>query len=167
MAITYEPIATTTLSTATASVTFSSIPQTYTDLLIIGQLGQSASNNSVRYRYNSDSGSNYSYIYIKGVGTSAGSGTEANATSGYITETSGDSGLNCIFRCNILNYTNTTTYKTLITRSGRANELADLVVSTWRNTSAITSISIAQGASFPTNNLISGSTFTLYGIKAA
>lgn len=167
MAITYEPIATQTLSTATASVTFSSIPQTYTDLIIVGQLGQSASNNSVRYRYNSDSGSNYSYVYLKGIGSGVSSGRELNATSGYITETSGDSGLNCIFKCHILNYANTTTYKTLVTRSGRASELTDLVTSLWRNTSAITSITIAQGASFPTNNLISGSTFTLYGIKAA
>lgn len=167
MAITYEPIATTTLSTATATVTFSSIPQTYTDLIIIGQLGQSASNNSVRYRYNSDSGSNYSYQYVKGTGVGVGNGNEANATSGYIAEVSGDSVLNCIFRCNILNYTNTTTYKTLVSRGGRASEAVDLVVSTWRSTSAITSISIAQGATFPTNNLISGSTFTLYGIKAA
>jgi len=59
MPTTYEPIATTTLSTATASVTFSSISGTYTDLrLVIFALG--ATSDYPYVEINSDTGTNYS-----------------------------------------------------------------------------------------------------------
>ena len=62
-----------------------------------------------------------------------------------------------------MNYSNATTYKTVITRASNANNGVDAVVGLWRNTAAITSINVFLG----TGNLDTGSTFTLYGIKAA
>ena len=69
--------------------------------------------------------------------------------------------------CNFNNYSNTTTYKTILSRTNHASEPSSRVgtqVALWRSTSAITSIEIAEviGTTWAV-----GSTFTLYGIKAA
>ena len=167
MAITYEPIATTTLSTATATVTFSSISGSYTDLVLVCNIAQVASNNSLRIRYNSDTGSNYSYTNLFGDGSSAASGRDSNLTSGLVAETTGSTSLELAVIAHIQNYSNTTTYKTLIGRGNKASASVDATVSLWRSTAAITSIALAMGGTFPTNNFASGSTLTLYGIKAA
>jgi hypothetical protein len=66
-----------------------------------------------------------------------------------------------------MNYSNSTTYKTVLGRSNRASSDTAADVGLWRSTSAITRIDLAMGGSFPTNNFASGSTFTLYGIAAA
>jgi len=58
---TYEPIATTTVSgSSTSTVTFSSISGTYTDLVIIGNLGSQTTNAFPYLQFNGDTGSNYS-----------------------------------------------------------------------------------------------------------
>jgi hypothetical protein len=64
----------------------------------------------------------------------------------------------------INNYSNSTTYKTVLARGNAATNLVEAFVGLWRNTNAITSISIICQNS---KNFGSGSTFTLYGIKAA
>jgi len=129
MPATYEPIATTTLSTSTATVSFTSISNSYTDLLIIANVKQVASNNSLRFRFNSDSGSNYSSTYVYGNGTSAISGRESSITSGYAVYTSSNTSLEMMAQFHILNYANSTTYKTTIGRGARASEMADATVS--------------------------------------
>jgi len=166
MTATYEKIATTTLGSSTATVTFSAISGSYTDLILVCQIAQVASNNSPRIRFNSDTGSNYSYTYVKGNGSSAVSGRDSNSTAGYLAETSGSTSLELITITHIMNYSNSATFKTHISRGNRASAETDATVGLWRSTSAITSISLAMGGSFPTNNFASGSTFTLYGIKA-
>ena len=166
MAITYEPIATTTLGSSTASVTFSSISGTYTDLVLIFNGGITTADYAIRIRFNGDSGSNYSRTAISGYGTGAGSDRASNVTglnvfmgfSGIPANTLDTSGI-----AHIQNYSNSTTYKTVISRSGNAARSAEAQVGLWRSTSAITSIVIDTGS----GNLYSGSTFTLYGIKAA
>jgi hypothetical protein len=64
-----------------------------------------------------------------------------------------------------MNYKNTTNYKTTIGRGSSAANFADAQVSLWRDTSAINSVTVLLGAG--TSNFSVGSTFTLYGIKAA
>ena len=167
MAITYEPIATTTLSTATATVTFSSISGSYTDLVLVCNIAQATSNNSLRMRYNSDTGSNYSWTNLQGDGSAASSARASNQTSGLMAETTGSTSLELVVIAHIQNYSNATTYKTHIGRGNRASALVDATVGLWRSTAAITSIDLAMGGTFPTNNFASGSTFTLYGIKSA
>ena len=164
---TYEPIATTTLGSATGTVTFSSIAGTYTDLVLICNIAQAAGNNSLRIRYNSDTGTNYSRTYLLGNGSTASSGRTSSDVSGYLSETTGSTTLELAVVAHIMNYSNTTTYKTHISRSNRASSSVDATVGLWRSTSAITRIDLAMGGSFPANNFATGSTFTLYGIKAA
>ena len=164
---TYEPIATQTLGSAAASVIFSSIPQTFTDLVLVTQVLQVAGSSSLRVRFNGDSGSNYSRTSLDGNGSSALSGRESSITSGYVTLYAPTTTAFAIGICNFQNYSNSTTYKTFISRGGRAGEGDSAIVGLWRDTDAITSIELSLGVTFPSNNLASGSTFTLYGIKAA
>ena len=73
MTATYEKIATNTLSSAAISLTFSSIPATYTDLVLITSSQHAASDASSRLylNFNSDTATNYSYTQIRGSGTAA------------------------------------------------------------------------------------------------
>jgi hypothetical protein len=167
MPSTYTPIATYTAPSAQTTVTFSSIAGTYTDLVLICNIAQAAGNNSLRIRYNSDTGTNYSRTYLLGNGSTASSGRTSSDVSGYLSETTGSTTLELAVVAHIMNYSNTTTYKTHISRSNRASSSVDALVGLWQSTSAITRIDLAMGGSFPANNFATGSTFTLYGIQAA
>ena len=162
MAATYTPIASITLGATASSVTFNSIPQTYTDLVLIISTKNTSTGNYILTRYNSDSGTNYSQTRILGTGSVAASNRDANDNSFalmYQTNTT-DPGI-CVL--NIFNYSNTTTNKTAISRDNFAADTTFLRVGMWRNTSAITNISLTiNGGNFDT-----GSTFNLYGILGA
>lgn len=168
MAATYEPISTTTLSSATNTITISSIPQTYTDLvLVIGSVRDSAGGSSVvAVRYNGDTGANYSCTYI---GASGAGGL-------YSGRRSSDNGIwlggmyspRGTFRINISNYSNTTTNKTSISRQdfyATAYESVGQYIGLWRSNAAITSVTIYSIDVSPQFDV--GTSFTLYGIKAA
>jgi hypothetical protein len=73
MAITYEPIATTTLGSAAADVTFTSISGTYTDLVLVAVTQIGSSGDYLGVQFNSDTGTNYSRTRLSGNGTSASS----------------------------------------------------------------------------------------------
>ena len=77
---TYDAIATQTLSSAAASVTFSSIAGTYTDLVLVTSIRKSTTGVSAYLRANNDSGTNYSTTYLYGSGTSAISTRDTNRT---------------------------------------------------------------------------------------
>jgi hypothetical protein len=128
---------------------------------------QASSTNSLRARFNSDTGTNYSYTTLKGNGSTASSTRESSISSALLTETVGSTSLESISIIQIQNYSNTTTNKTHISRGNRASNGTDATVGLWRSTAAITSIAMAMGGGFPTDNFAAGSTFTLYGIKAA
>jgi hypothetical protein len=159
---TYTPIATTTLGSNAASYTFSSIPSTYTDLVIVATGGCVGSGEAIFARFNGDS-TNYSDTVLLGNGSSAIS-TRASVTGAHVigryTGTDGTINANGILH--IMNYANTTTYKTCLTRSN--NSLGtSAIVTLWRATpAAITSIALVGST-----NILAGSTFTLYGIQAA
>lgn len=168
MPATYEPIQTQTLGSATQTVTLSSIPGTYTDLvLVMSVASENSSGSAVRMRINGDTNSNYSTHYIQGLGSGNGnSAREADASLGYQIGVT-NSFVNA-YILNFMDYSNTTTFKNYI---GRINSTIDGTaanVMTYRSTSAITSLSFRIGNySSPTANFATGSTFTLYGIKAA
>lgn len=176
MASTYEPIQTTTLGSAAASYTFSSIPSTYTDLVIIfsGQQDSVYSGRNLNIRFNGDSGTNYSSVQILAEGTGAYTGADANQTGCYgpLINSTGTTSGPSVAIMNIQNYKNTSTYKTMINYGGSASTYSSGTnvgvwvgtnVSTWRNTAAITSVTVLSS----NGNLTSGSTLTLYGIAAA
>lgn len=161
---TMTPIATATISgSSTASFSFSSIPQGYTDLIVIKEGSQTGGSNT-GLRYNADSGSNYSVTYIYGTGGSAGTGRDTSTTQmifDYVPTT----GQRTFSKIQILNYSNSTTYKTMLWRREQVNNAVQAGVGLWRSTAAITSLTFVQtvGSSYFSD----GSTFTLYGVKAA
>ena len=159
MPTTYEPIATTTLGSATSSVTFSSISGSYTDLVVIIN-GTSSAGGELRYRLNGNTGSNYSFTQLYGDGTSAGSARDSNRTTGRLgsTRTTGNVQIGYF-----QNYSNSTTNKTVLSRESTAGSIVQAFVGLWRQTSAITSIEFLT----ETGTFSSGMTFTLYGIAAA
>jgi hypothetical protein len=162
MAITYEPIATTTLSTATASVTFSSISG-YTDLFIVCDFVLTSSGDSLGLQFNSDTGSNYSDTMIVGNGSAASSNRQTSNT--YIRNGYWEAGRSQT-NVSIMNYANSTTYKTTLARQFQSGTTTSYVVSNvglWRNTNAITSVTLDAVS----GNIDTGSIFSIYGIKAA
>jgi len=170
MASTYTPIATQTLGSNATSVTFSSIPSTYTDLVLISSCAVTGGASSVYFRFNGDTATNYSNTYLYGNGSTAGSGRGSNATYGisaYFATPSATLG-GSVNILNVMNYANTTTYKTTIGRAnanGSTYPGAETMVNLWRSTAAINSIALLFSGAGP--EFITGSTFTLYGIKAA
>ena len=157
---TYEPIATTTLGSNTATVTFSSIPGTYTDLVLVAAGSMTSQTDGV-ITFNSDTGNNYSRTYMFGNGTSAISGR--NTSSGALLVCYWGTGRNHAI-INIQNYANTTTYKTAISRNTNPANDTYAGIAMWQSTSAITRIDFACTSS---QSWTTGSVFTLYGIKAA
>lgn len=168
MAATYEPIATNTLGSATASVTFSSISSTYTDLVLIVNAGETTPNsNGVRLKFNNSTASNYSSTYLSGNGSAASSNRETGLTAmgtAWFTAPNSSAG-NYILIANIMNYSNSTTNKTVLTRTTKAENAVEASVGLYPSTSAITVLTVELSGSG--NTFVSGSTFTLYGIKAA
>jgi hypothetical protein len=164
---TYVAIATQTLGSAVSSVTFSSIPGTYTDLVLVVSSTTSVDSASTRIRYNNDSSTLYSRTRLEGVGGSALSGRNTDITSIEIESNIGtDSVIPSVFIFQIMNYSNTTTNKTTLIRQNgfyTGAEGTSVQVGLYRSTSAINRIDILETA----NNFNIGSTFSLYGIAAA
>lgn len=157
---TYTPVASQTLSASASSVTFSNIPQDYTDLVLVVNCKISTGDAPINMQYNNDTGSNYSFTYIYGNGTSAASGrasSQTNAIGGYADATNFNPNI-----IHIMNYSNSTTYKTSLSRRNTPAILTSADVSLWRNTSAINSIYLYPNS----GSFASGSTFSLYGIQA-
>jgi hypothetical protein len=161
MAVTYEAIATQTLGSATSSVTFSSIPSTYTDLYLVTNVSRTTAAGAIYLdQINSDSGSNYSFTYMYGNGSAASSGRASGGTESFLGDISTTpSSVNI----SLQNYSNSTTYKTWLSRASASANAVAAVVGLWRSTSAINTFRIRTS----TGTFDAGSTFTLYGIKAA
>lgn len=164
----FDSIATVTVGAGGQStITFSSIPQTYTHLQI---RGLNIFTGSVSYGYisfNSDSSSgNYSGHYLAGSGTGIGSTAFTSQNKGFFTSAGGTSpSAPNTFVMDILDYTNTNKYKTLKTLYGwdaNGTGYIEFNSSNWRSTSAITSIELSTSG----NSFTSGTSVALYGIKA-
>lgn len=172
MPLTYDSIATTSLTTTTDTVTFSSIPNTYTDLVLIAQVSTLHSNNGARLymQFNTDtstSSTNYSVVFMRGDGTTA-SGSKDISQSRIPYGQAGNSADNFnTMILNIMNYSNSSTWKTILSKSANtsteANGSLRWSAGLWKNTSAISTITLTCD----TGGHRANSTFTLYGIKAA
>jgi hypothetical protein len=165
----YFPIATTTLATATASVTFSSIPATYTHLQI-RYIARGASNLAgVMITINSDTGTNYSSHNVGGNGSvtfAGGSATQAGPLLGYMAPSGSGSNIFGSGIADILDYANINKYKTVRTISGTDDNASinytGLLSDLWQSTSAVSAVTLA--AQFG-SNFAQYSSFALYGIK--
>ena len=161
---TYTPIATQTLSGTSTNVSFTSIPSTYTDLHLVIAVGNSVAGNVVRMRVNSDTGTNYSRTELAGNGTSVLTTRLSNQTQFNLDGNSNSSTTPTeVITVELMNYANTNTYKTILTRASNTAYATEAFVQLWRSTAAISQIDIFPQAS----TFVAGSTFTLYGITAA
>lgn len=170
MATTYEPIATTTLSSTVSTVTFNSIPSTYTDLRLVAVVN-AATGTNIAIGYNNEavnSNTNYSSTDIEANGSAVGSYRYTNRGPGaaYLTNnyTAGVSGIPWLCTFDIFSYASTSVYKTYLASlaadtNGSGVDIQQVCL--YRNTNAITAITLYA------TNMVAGSTLTLYGIKAA
>ena len=161
---TYAPIATTTVSgTSTNTITFSSISGSYTDLVLVcsGNCNSGTDYPRLRIGNGSASATGYSDTQLYGTGTTATAYRETSQT-GFIFATYPATSARVMTTFNIMNYANTTTYKSILMRDNNSAGNVTTAVMLWQSTSAINYIEL-----FLTNNFASGSTFTLYGIAAA
>jgi len=165
MASTYEPIATTTVAVAAATITFSGIASSWTDLRVVLVATSSSALAGPRIQFNSDTATNYSYTNLKGDGTSA---TSNRSTSNNYLQAQGINLTTTpsLLSYDIFSYTGST-FKTVLTSSSQDYNGSGTVqnqVGLWRSTSAITSITFSGAGLFVFD---AGTTATLYGIKAA
>ncbi len=161
MASTYEKISSTTLASNQSSITLSSIPGTYTDIRLIIN-GVTSAYQGYFYRVNGDTGNNYSATNIQGDGSSASSGRAANQPGQYLGVLLSTTNSTCTI--DLMNYSNTNVYKTTLVSSNVPDQTRLDSVTLWRSLSAITSITLTPDSS---GTIQTGTTFTIYGIKAA
>lgn len=155
-------IASTTLGSATATVTFSSIPTTYDDLYLVGyRIGD-----SFTLRLNNDSGSNYSETLLYGDGGAAASTRVSTQTNFSQLGDNGNTTTPGSFVVNIINYSTSSYNKSALVRTSTdingVGGQTRLVAGLYRSNTAITRLDLIASGTFST-----GSVFSLYGIKKA
>jgi len=168
----YELISTTVLGSDTNSVTFSGLGTSgaaykHLQLRVTARSSNGAVGDSLGLRFNGDSGSNYAEHVLYGNGSSVASGAGSSQTFMSAMTIAGNSAGASIFGSgviDILDFSQTTKNKTLRSLSGnQAQPFIQLRSGLWMSTSAVTSINLfsANGAT----NLLTGSRFSLYGLK--
>lgn len=170
MANTYTLIASNTLASSAASVTFSSIPNTYTDLVLKASIrsDQGSVNTDVLVTYNAVGGTSYSRVWLQGNGATASSNLTANSSSTNVLNSAVGGGATSNTFSNwelyIPSYTvsQNKPYGTFAVGENNATTAYIVAVAgLFRNTNAITEVKLEPGG----GNFVSGSSFFLYGIK--
>jgi hypothetical protein len=166
---TYEPIASFTFTGSEVTATFSSIPQTYTDLRVV-MTGTAASGGNSLFRVNGSS-TGYSGVKLLGSNATVASSTQASSGSGFITTSGSAQGWDNIttnsYVMELFNYTNTDRYKTVLHSGFEGAASSGMYVllwsGSWENANAVTSVTAGNLSA----TMDAGSVATLYGIKAA
>ncbi len=157
---TYTPIASQTTTGTTALISFTNVPQTYQDLVLVCQSKISTSFADIGLQFNNDTGANYADVLIVGYVSTAAGGVHNNANflRGWYLSSS-----ETYTMINLMDYRNTTNYKQVIGRSATvsANEI-EVAAGSYRSTSPITTITLTPQAA----NFLANSTFNLYGIAS-
>lgn len=162
MAITYDRIATTTL-TSNTTVSFTSIPQTYTDLIVVCNFGATTASQDFLLRFNGDNSSSlYSVSRIYASSTSVvADGSSGN--SAIIVDSVGvQTSIQALNILHIMDYRGNKA-KASLNQVANYNKAYELSLGIWRNTAAINSIQL----SMTSGSLLTDSTFTIYGILRA
>lgn len=146
------------LGATTATVTFSSIPATYKDLMVEMVVAKSATTGNITMQFNGVTTTTYSWTRVSGNGTSATSARSSGATSITLDTVATFTTAVQSRIIDIPNYANTVQNKCLVSRAGTTSVGLDVLAGYWRSTAAISSIAFT-GSSFA-----SGSIFRLWGI---
>ena len=163
----YDSLATANGNGSTATITFTGIPSDYKHLQVRVLARVTAGGEDLTLRFNGDTGTNYTRHRLTGSGTAAAAAGNASTTG--IT-TLGSAGMPsatstyAVSIMDILDYANTSKYKTVRMLSGQDSNGSggvDFTSGVWMNTAAVTSLTIyANSSTFPT-----ASSFALYGVK--
>lgn len=169
MALTYEPIATTTVSTAVNGITFSSIPSSYTDLVIVINAKITGTSEDQYIRFNNDTSANYQTLV--GIGNAGSAPSVSYQTSEtYIRVGDSWNGNWGMMKIDINGYSGSGSKRTLISsikhNGADSNSKTTTSIGNWTGTSAINRIDFSQ-AGGTTGRYDVGSTITLYGILKA
>lgn len=167
----FYQIATTTLGSTTANITFSSIPQDYKHLQIryFARTNRAAVGEDLAITFNADGANNYSWHYMDGNGSGATSGNGYTTSRMLVPGTPAASGTASTFGSaivDILDYTNTNKYKTIKCIGGydaNGNGSVLLTSGCWQSSSAITSLTFSPFTY--TNSFVQYTSAALYGIK--
>ncbi len=162
---TYTLIASTVLTTTTATITFASLPQTYRDLVLVtNTLTNNANGSQVEILFN-NSTSNYYYEQLRGNASTISA--VYSTSSGLYINNEANSGPTSTKRASaiahIFDYS-TSSIKTILTRAGRPNDMIEAQVWKWpapASATAITEIDVTNASGY---SYVSGSEFYLYGI---
>ena len=162
---TYIPIATQTLGSASSSITFSSIPNTYTDLRLVVSNAITSAGDNLAIQINGDTGANYSLTNLRGQGTTAISGNATSTNRVYFDSSSSlSTTVPQAYFIDIFSYAGSTNKTVLGAAAADMNGSGsvELTVGLWRSTAAITSITVKTDGGVNTFN--TGTIFTLWGI---
>lgn len=160
MPATYEPIVTTTLSSSVTSFTITSIPATYTDLVLVidGSPISGGTSMDSNWQVNGDTSSSYSDVRM----LNNYSDTNPNSSSSRCGQPNNTYRWQTILH--FFDYANTNINKVTLARTNRPSDQVEFYAGCYRGLSAINSITIISGQA---RDYTAGTTATLYGIKAA
>jgi hypothetical protein len=166
MPTTYDPIASTVLTAATAVVTFE-VPQTYTDLVLVAKTRSNYNStvDGIRIRFNNNSSAVYNITRLTVSSTLTKASDRAGSQTSAVVRMAGNNvSVDTAVVYQIMSYTSTTVRKPLLITSAEHLSLLTKATALWNSTAAITSITLSpeNGTAFN-----AGNTFALYGIKAA
>lgn len=173
MATTYTLISSNVLTSSAASVTFSSIPATYTDLVLKCSMRstESGAANAVFVEFNGSGGTDYSYTRLVGTGSAASSArlNDYSQVVGYLNVVASGATSNIFSNTEfyIPNYSvsqNKPFSGFSVTEDNATDAYAVATAALWRNTATISSIKLTSSGG---SNFVSGSSFYLYGISNA
>jgi hypothetical protein len=165
----YVALANVTLGSSTSIVSFTSISQSYRDLVFIinisGLTGTPTNIGSI-FRINGDSGANYGEVEMTGTGSAASSGGASGQNQ--LPLPSSESSTPSMTKLDFLDYSATDKHKTILTRGDRPDNRTTARAGRWASTSAITSVTFYAPDYFAgtVDTWNAGSTFALYGIAS-
>lgn len=153
------------LQSAGSEVTFSGIPGTYRDLILVANVSGTVNDQGIRMRFNGDSASNYSTAAIGGSGAVGQYGFSTTTTHVLFSPIHigvNTNGIHVPVISQIIDYSATDKHKTLLTRANGQNNSTNettALASRWASTNAINSITLLLAS----GSFATGSTFSLYG----
>jgi hypothetical protein len=156
---TYTPLATVTLASTNTSITFTSIPATYRDLVVVSNISRATADGLIQIQLNSDTGSNYSRVWMLGSGS--GSGNSGTSTDSGYKMLSYSTRISTVIS-QLFDYSATDKHKTMLWRGNDSGAEVSAMAGRWANTAAVTTLRVHTVV----GDFASGSTFSLYGVIA-